>query len=166
MPFSTRPYFRFPAHNLASSNADPFLKLPLVYGFGFGSLLAFLVLGIGPLYAEWVPVEGYAQVPGLQTEYVDPDTIRKEGNLVTLWQLTDFRWMQGNPKGTPRFLSTKTHKQFNCMEVRVRFLAFTEFYGHMGTGRPAAEYVDKDHWLPVRPDTIDQALWELACKKG
>jgi len=51
--------------------------------------------------------------------YVDPDTIRREGNLVTVWQLIDFKWMQGNAGlgrlgfGPHRFLSTKTHKQFD-----------------------------------------------------
>jgi hypothetical protein len=50
--------------------------------------------------------------------YVEPDTIRREGNLVTLWQLIDFKWMQGNQGmgrlgfGPERFFSTKTHKQF------------------------------------------------------
>jgi len=31
--------------------------------------------------------------PGLWTIYVDPDTIHREGNLVTVWQLVDFKTM-------------------------------------------------------------------------
>jgi hypothetical protein len=165
MPYMTRPYLRFPEQDPASSNADPLFKLPLAYGFGFGSLLAFLVLSGGPLDVEWVRVEGHAQVPELQTVYVNPDSIRREGNLVSLRQLTDFHWKQGNPKGTPRFSSTMIYKQFDCTGGRLRLLAFTEFPYRMGAGRPAAGYVDKDHWLPVRPGTVDQTLWELACEK-
>ncbi len=61
-------------------------------------LITLLVLRHGPVYAEWVAVENN-YLPGKQTVYVDPDTIRREGNLVTLWQLTDFQWMLGNMIG-------------------------------------------------------------------
>ncbi|MGQ0694451.1 MAG: surface-adhesin E family protein [Nitrospiraceae bacterium] len=166
MAFTIRPTWRFPAHDAASSNADPFLKRPLAYGFGFGSLMAFLLLSSGSLYAEWVAIDEKHQSPGLQTVYVEPDTIRREGNLVTMVILVDWKSMQGNGRGAHRFMSTKTYKQFDCTEKRLRLLTFTEFSRHMGTGRPANGYVDTDHWLPVRPDTIDQALWDLACENG
>jgi hypothetical protein len=35
----------------------------------------------------------------------------------------------------------------------------------MGTGIAANGYVDKDNWLPVEPESINQALWEIACGK-
>ena len=97
--------------------------------------------------------------------YFDPDTIHREHDLVTLWQLTDYTWMQGGPRSTPRFLSTKTQKQFDCAAKRLRLLAFTQFARRMGTGRAAAEYVDKDNWLPVKSESIDHALWGIACGK-
>ena len=134
-------------------------------------LITLLVLSRGPVYAEWVAVEKNYLSPGLQTVYVDPDTIRREGNLVTLWQLNDFKWMQGNAGmgrlgfGPHRFLSTKTHKQFDCAEKRLRLLAFTEFSRRMGTGIRNDGYVDKGNWLPVEPDSINHALWEVACNK-
>ena len=53
-------------------------------------LITLLLLSHGPVYAEWVSVEKDYLVPGLQTVYVDAATIRREGNLVTLWQLTYF----------------------------------------------------------------------------
>ncbi len=48
---------------------------------------------------------------------------------------------------------------------RVRLLAFTEFSGHMGTGIAANGYVDQDAWLPVEPESINYALWELVCAR-
>ncbi|MBI3357370.1 MAG: hypothetical protein HY038_11490 [Nitrospirae bacterium] len=111
------------------------------------SLLLLLVVGLfcvpwllssGPVFARWVAVEKNHLSPGLQTVYVDPGTIRREENLVTLWQLTDHRWMQGNVGfgrfgfGPHRFLSTMTQKQFNCADKRLRLLAFTEFSHHYG----------------------------------
>ncbi len=125
-------------------------------------LITLLVLSHGPVYAEWVAVENN-YLPGKQTLYVDPDAIRREGNLVTLWQLTDFQWMQGNYVGTPRFLSTTTHKQFDCAAKRVRLLAYTEFSHRMGIGIADDGYVDQDTWLLVEPESLNHALWEVAC---
>jgi len=128
-------------------------------------LITVLFLSTVPSHAEWVAVEKDYLLPGLQTVYVDPDAIRREGNLVTLWQLIDFTWMQGNPRGTPRFLSTKTYKQFDCAEKRLRLLAFTEFSRPMGTGISNDGYVDKENWIPIEPKSMNQALWEVACGK-
>jgi hypothetical protein len=138
-------------------------RRPWAYIPGF--LLVALFLGSVPADAEWVAIENSYLLPGLQTVYIDPDTIGREGNLVTIWQLIDFKWMQGNPRGTPRFLSTMTHKQFDCVGKRVRILTFTEFSRPMGTGIPADGYVDTVHWMLVEPDSINRALWEVACSK-
>ncbi len=82
---------------------------------------------------------------------------------MTLWQLIDFQWMQGGPKATPRFLSTTTHKQFDCAAKRVRLLAFTEFSRRMGIGSERDRYIDQGTWLPVEPESLNHALWEAAC---
>ncbi len=128
-------------------------------------LITLLVLSHGPAYAEWVAVEKKYQTPDRQTVYIDPATIRRDRNLVTLVILIDWTWMQGNYVGTPRFLSTTTHKQFDCAAKRLRLLAFTEYYGRMATGIAAAGYVDQDNWLPVKPESLNYALWEVACNK-
>ena len=139
-------------------------KLPLASFSGFWSLIILFFLSTVPAYAEWVAVEKDYLLPGLQTVYVDPGTILREGNLVTMWQLIDFKTMQGN-RSPGRFLSTKTHKQIDCAEKRRRVLAFTEFSRRMGTGIAANGYVDKNNWLPVEPESINHALWEVACGK-
>ncbi len=138
-------------------------KQALAYLSGFWSLVTLFFLSTVPAYADWQAVEKDYLAPGLQTVYIDPESIRREGDLVTMLQLIDFTWMQGNPRGPTRFLSTKTHKQFDCAEKRLRLLAFTEFSGGMGKGILAHGYVDKDNWLPVEPESINQALWEVAC---
>jgi len=138
--------------------------LPPAYALGFCSLITLLVLNSGFVNAEWVAIEKDYLSPGLQTVYIDPDSIRREGNLVTLWQLINFKWMQGSARGPARFMSTKTYKQFDCGEKRVRLLAYTDFSHQMGTGIPTNGYVDSDIWIPVEPDSMNQALWEVACE--
>jgi hypothetical protein len=163
MPIVLRPPRRVPLPGSVTYHAGPSLTLPPAYFSGFWPLITLLVLSGVPAYAEWVAVEKDYLLPGLQTVYVDPDTVSREGNLVMMWQLVDFKWAQGNGRGAHRFLSTMTHKQFDCAEKRLRFLAFTEFSRRMGTGIRADGYVDKGNWLSVEPESINHALWEVAC---
>ena len=171
MPFSMRSGCRVLVRGSVTNNSGSFLSLPLGYVIGFWSIITQLVLSSAPVHAEWVAVEKPYLSPGLRTLYVDPTSIRKQGNLVTLWQLIDFTWMQGNAGmgplgfGPHRFLSTVTQKQFDCRGKRVRLLAFSEFSRHMGTGIPSNGYVDPDNWIPVEPDSINEALWEVGCAK-
>jgi hypothetical protein len=163
MPFVLHPYRRVPLPCSVTYYVGSLLTLRLACVLSFWTLITLLVLSTVPAYAEWVAVEKDYLLPGLQTVYVDPDTISREGNLVTMWQLIDFKWGQGNGRGAHRFLSTETHKQFDCAEKRIRFLAFTEFSRRMGTGIAADGYVDTGNWLAVEPESINQALWEMVC---
>ena len=164
MPSVLRPFRRFPLQCAVTYNAGSFLTLSPAYVSGIWSLFTLLFLSAVPAYAEWVPVEKNNESAGRLTVYVDPNTIRREGNLVTMWQLIDFKTMQGG-RSPSRFSSTKIHKQFDCAEARTRLLRVTDFWGNMGTGEPAEAYVEKGNWVPVKPDSMNQALWEVACGK-
>jgi len=117
----------------------------------------------------WVAVDSAYQSPSREMVYYDPKTIRRDGDLVTLWQLTDYKWMQGNAPFGPfmmsphRFLSTKSRKEFDCARNRVRLLASSEFSQHMGTGTQNAVLVTQGDGRPVEPSSINQALWKVAC---
>ena len=127
-------------------------------------LFTLLVLSHGLVSAEWVAVEKKYQSPGRQTVYIDPDTVRREGNLVTLVTLIDWEWTQGK-RSPSRFHSTRIKKQFDCADKRFRSLAFTHYSDHMGTGRPAGGYESEGHWVPVEPESLSQGLWDIACGK-
>lgn len=140
--------------------------------YGRVPFLIVLVLLIDqPVFAGWVAVEKDYLNPGIRTVYIDPDTISREGTSVTVWQLTDYRMMQGSVvfgsfmMSPHRFFSTKTHKHIDCETNRVRLLSFTEYLRHMGAGTASNGYVDSDRWLPIEPETINYALWELVCAK-
>lgn len=118
---------------------------------------------------RWVPIGEAYQTHELHSVYVDADSIMREGNVVVVRQLTDYRMMQGNTgfgrfgPGPHRFFSTVTRKEFHCAEKRVRLLAFTEFSHQMGTGQSADGYVDQSQWLPIEPATLNEGLWKVAC---
>jgi len=68
----------------------PFRRLlPFGYYSSAGALITLLLLSTRPVYAEWVALEDKYQTPGLQTLYIDPDTIRRKGTLVSLELLVD-----------------------------------------------------------------------------
>jgi hypothetical protein len=132
----------------------------------------------GPGATKWVAVERAYLSTEAETVYIDPDRVSRDGNLVTVWQLTDYKMMQGtgaviNPYAFGRlyrfqlaphgFFSTTTQKQFDCANKRVRLMAFAEFSHHLGTGRRNEGYVDREKWLPVEPESTNHALWELLC---
>lgn len=159
--------------------------MPQIIGIGLSFCVIFLSLascadpgyqvhqpqGYGeiPPGETWLAVESAYQSPTRQLVYYDPKTMRRDGDRVTLWQLTDYKWMQGNAPfgmfmmGPHRFLSTKTHKEFDCARNTVRLLASSEFSRHMGTGTQNAALVEQGFGQPVEPDSINQALWGVAC---
>lgn len=144
-------------------NAGPFLKVPLAYCSGFWLLISLLVLSVGPVYAEWVPVGGKLE-EGLTgyTVYVEPDTIRRNGEVVKLRALMDFYTMQTEP--SPPYLSVQSQREFDCIEERVRLLALTAFSGNMGTGKVVFNYTDSnDQGISIEQGSVAQSLWKFVC---
>ncbi|MBX3329845.1 MAG: hypothetical protein KF722_05560 [Nitrospira sp.] len=127
---------------------------------GIGFIVLLMLLSSGPVYAGWVAIEKQYQPTGLETLYFDPETIHREGTRTTLWQLTDLKW-----NSTTRFLSFKTHKEFDCAQSRVRVLQVIEFSRQMGTGRSAPGYIESGNWQPVEERGVNHALWKAACEK-
>jgi len=139
----------------------PLRRLPLAYWSSFLSVIILLLLSSGPAYAEWV-LYGTTN-EGMHTIYVDPDTIRRKGDLVKMWVLTDFTTavtVEGSG-----ILSVKTQEEYDCQEERKRTLASTFFSGHMGSRTVNYSNVDEGKWAPVAPDSVTQGLWKLACAK-
>jgi hypothetical protein len=125
-----------------------------------------LILAHRPVRAEWVAIDERYQSHPLQTAYINLSSIRREGNVVQLSALIDWKAMQGGRSPT-RFYSTKLTKQFDCAERRVRTLAATDFDGHMGMGEVigGSGYSSEGHWVAIEPGTLNQGSWEAACGK-
>jgi len=123
-------------------------------------LITLLVLSRGPAYAEWVEVGTSAEF----TYYIDPDTIRRKGDMVKMWVVLDFKTVQTLSDDTSH-LSVKMQDEFDCAKERSRTLTFTEFSGDMGRGNVVYIKPDEGKWKPVAPGTVFQRLWQVACAK-
>lgn len=138
----------------------------LKHRMSFCLAITFLIIIDGSVYAEWVALEGHYQSHPLQTVYLDPDTLHREGHGVVLSVLIDWKAMQGGRTPT-RFYSTTLTKQFDCVDKRVRTLTSTDFYGHMGTGEVigGGSPIGEGHWVATESGTINDGLWKAACGK-
>lgn len=124
-------------------------------------LITLLLLSSGPAYAEWVKVSESDEAG--KTVYVDPATIRRNSNLVKMWQFYDYKTVQ--TVGGNRFLTVKEQWEFDCAEERSRVVARKEFSGNMGSGTMVFTNSQVGKWLPVIPDSIGQTVWNVACGK-
>lgn len=125
---------------------------------------AFLLVGFlvtcSPASAGWVAVEKPFKPGSRETVYFDPDTIHRNGVRASLWQLTDITW-----NNITRYLSSKTHKEFDCEKSRVRTLQVIEFSRQMGTGRSATGYIENGNWQTVAAGSTNDMLMKKVCGK-
>lgn len=105
-------------------------------------------------------VEKQYQPIGLETLYFDQEMIHRNGIRATLWQLTNLKW-----NNTSRFLSTKTHKEFDCEHPRALVLQVIHFSRQMGTDRSKPGYVETGSWQPVEERTANHTFWKAAYRK-
>ena len=120
-----------------------------------------LLLCSGPAYAEWVKV--VSAVDAGFIAYADPDTIRRKGDLVKMWNLFDSKTADSYIGNS--FLSIRGQSEFDCAEELTRPLAETGLSGNMGRGKPVYSKPTESKWTPVAPGSVARALWEFASEK-
>lgn len=120
-----------------------------------------LLLSSGPAYAEWVRLNENEEGT---TVYVDPDTIRRKGDRVKMWELYDYKTALNTASGPSS--SNRQQSEYDCPEERTRTLAAQTYSGNMLSGKFLKNYTfDEDQWQPIPPGTLGQALWQFACSK-
>lgn len=124
-------------------------------------LMMLLAIVSSDVIAEWVEI-GSSEA---STIYADPATIRKAGNRVKMWNLTDFKTAQmfmGNPDP---YLSLNAQDEYDCKERQLRGLALIAHSGNMGGGKVVASAHDPQKWNLYPLGTMGEVLWKFACGK-
>ena len=135
-------------------------RVPLSSILGFWLLLTLLVLCSGPAYAEWVAM---GESDSDTTVYVDPDTRLPKGKLVKIWILYNFTRVR--TVADESYFSNKAYEEYDCAQVRHRTLVDMRFSSTMGFGNVVYNKSSQGKWLPVAPQSINEALWKVACGK-
>lgn len=133
-----------------------YVKLSTVF-----SLLALLLLFVESAYAEWTIVSRNDEKRFVI--YANPDSIRRNGDLVNMWELWDYA-LEHTYFDHP-YLSLKRQAEYDCKGKRARKLSVTTYTGNMGNGTLGFHSNKEEAWTPVAPGTINEDLWEYACSK-
>ena len=110
--------------------------------------------------AAWVPVGGNEN----GTIYVDPATSTKEGDMVSVWYLLNFKSVQVTTLGK-QFLSQMSRHELDCKEKRGRILETTTYSGNAESGEVIYRDISVGQWESLKPETVLQILWNVACGK-
>lgn len=122
-----------------------------------------LIITSTSVLAEWE----FAAASDSAVFLVDKSSIRKKNNLVKMWEFVTF----DNPQKTfdgKQYITTKRLKEYDCANETVSLISIAGFSELGGKGNVIFSFTYNDSEKrvdPVMPDTIDMALWKLACGK-
>jgi len=110
--------------------------------------------------AEWTAVSSGDYI---HTPYADAATIRRDGTMVRMSGMYDFKRQDFTPAGRGLF-STVVLREYDCGERRVRLISSIDFAGQMGTGAAVDSNVRTGRWEIIVAGSLDEAYWNIACK--
>jgi len=124
-----------------------------------------LILAVfsGSAAAAWVRVGGNHDVLG---SYADPASVRKQGGMVRMASLLDFKAPQTEQSaGAAPYLSQRDRREYDCKAARYRLLDSSLHAGHMSKGKQVRSGPIAGGWSPVVSGSLGEALWKFACRK-
>lgn len=121
-----------------------------------------LLVSTNVLAVDWVKAGGVTE-DGSFTNYVDPQSIRRNGNKVKLWSLNDFK--SGKVLSNNKtYLSTVARQEFDCFEDTVRIIDAYFYSGKMGKGDIVLSNPNRtDLAESAPPGSIFEAALKIAC---
>ena len=120
-----------------------------------------LLMTVGAASAAWTQ----SGATDIFNDYADRATIRRNGNLVKMWNLRDYKSMQASPSIGVSYLSEKVQLEYDCKEEKTRLLAYIWFSRQMGNGKVVSSDNYDEKWIPISPESIGETLWKIACGK-
>jgi hypothetical protein len=115
-----------------------------------------LMFAAAPACAEWVKVG----TTNTAVHYVDPATVRSDGNLRQVWLLQDM--VEADLDGVR---SVRALQELNCQDGRYRFLSVTAYSGPMAGGHVVVEHGMRDGWSVIPPILNRSAVADIVCKR-
>ena len=117
------------------------------------------LLFAAPAWSAWTLVTEAG--PG--AVYADPATLARNGDMVRMAWLLDYRNFQRMVE--VGYWSKQAVSEFDCAQRRTRNLSVSLRAEHMGQG--PSHYADDTvrEWEAVEPDGVTGKLWQAACGK-
>ena len=116
--------------------------------------LVCLMMLAGSAWAEWV---FYSETDTI-TFYYDPATIKKDGHIRRVWQLTDLRKRHKDGE-----MSRRSRIEYDCKQERMKFLGLSEHSEPMAGGEVLVMEGEDKEWREVPPNTIAETFLKIVC---
>lgn len=122
------------------------------------SITLLTTLFINPAFAGWTKLAA----DNLATEFVNLETVKQNGNVVSMWNMSNFNEPQAVGNGRT-YLSTRVLQEYDCLGKQKRIITLIHYQNPMGNG-PLAFY-DKTigPWRVVPAGSLGNAHLRAAC---
>lgn len=110
--------------------------------------------------AEWTMVNS----DEVADDYVNSDNLRRVGDMVKMWNMSDYKSLQKGSGAIP-YKSSISLYEYNCKEIQKRWLSFTSYKNKGAKGVVVSNESYVGQWVEIVPDTISETLWKTACGK-
>jgi len=94
--------------------------------------------------------------------YADVATIRRSGNLVRMWDLSDAKTGKALAV-VKQSRSFRAEREYDCARQQLRMLYISWHSGNMGEGSILGSNATAGNWQPALVGTIGERLWKIAC---
>ena len=118
--------------------------------------LVSLMMLAGSAWAEWVL---YSETD-TSTFYYDPATIRKDGNMRRVWELSDLRKRHKDGE-----ISRRYRAEYDCKNERTRILSFSLHSEPMAGGEVLKNFGEDKEWREIPPGTVVNTILKIVCAK-
>lgn len=98
------------------------------------------------------------------TVFVDKTSLKKTGKTVKMWVMANFKDPAVNGEGAST-KSFKMRKEFDCSKNTHRVLNMVGYAETQGEGAITGQINQTSDYLPVAPDSKDDALAQIACRR-
>ena len=119
------------------------------------TLLA-LLLVTGSAWAAWEEVAASDSID----YYFDPASIRKDGNLVRVWEIQNLKQRAKNGE-----LSRRVRVEYDCKQERFRNLSFSNHSEAMASGTNLISGIPNGPWNDIPPSTTVEIMLKIVCAK-
>ena len=119
------------------------------------TLLLALLLVTSSAWAGWVQVSQNDD----SYFYIDPETTRKDGNLVRVWGIRDLK--QRSKEGE---LSIRSRSEYDCKQERRRTLSFSAHSEPMAGGKTLESLTEAGNWNDIPPGSVGSTILKIVCR--
>jgi hypothetical protein len=123
-------------------------------------LMLLLAFASSNAMAEWVGVAHN----GVATMYANPATIRKTGNIVKMWTMSDYATQQ-SLENYIYYFSSSAQQEYDCKEEQFRVLFYSFYSERMLAGNVVFTDNPPSPWIPITPGSFGESMWKVACGK-